>query len=304
MANPEKIERAFFQVDGSSEKIDVHFNPETLQYTVTNNMRNQGSGNTTKQYVSDSTGKLTMDLIFDSTGSGEDIRLKTVKIASFMEPTEGSGNKKTPPKVNFEWGLYKFTGLAQSFKETLDYFSPNGIPLRSSVNITLSSQEKVFEASKGGGPDQPNNAVPAGSLNTSGATGVATRAGNPAAAKGIASSNGLDSMRLPSASFELDASVSLQGPSDFSSAGVSLDLGVDISASGGAFAGLHAGADIGASATLDLDSFISADISGGLGLDATSIGPGGGAGLQGSASLKAEVGQAGEFKSRIEFDGG
>ncbi|NNE64772.1 MAG: hypothetical protein HKN34_11865, partial [Gammaproteobacteria bacterium] len=93
MANPEKIERAFFQIEGSSEKIEVHFNPETLQFTITNNMRNQGSGNTTKQYVSDSTGKLTLDLIFDSTGSGEDIRLKTVKIAKFMEPTQGSGKK-------------------------------------------------------------------------------------------------------------------------------------------------------------------------------------------------------------------
>ncbi len=305
MANPEKIEHAFFQVEGSTEKIDVHFNPETLQYTITNNMRNQGSGNTTKQYVSDSTGKLTLDLIFDSTGSGEDIRLKTVKIAKFMEPTEGSGNKKTPPKVNFEWGLYKFTGLAQSYKETLDYFSPSGIPLRSSINITLSSQEKVFDATKGGGPDQPNNAVPAGSLNTTGATGVATKAGNPAAAKAIASSNGLDSMRFPlSASLELDASVSLQGPSGFSSTGINLDLGVDIGASSSAFADLHASSGVGASATLDLDSFINTDISGSIGLDATSIGPGGGAGLQGSASLKAEVGQAGEFKSRIEFDGG
>ncbi|MCP4378545.1 MAG: hypothetical protein GY794_20510 [bacterium] len=306
MANPEKIERAFFQVDGSTEKIEVHFNPETLQYTITNNMRNQGSGNTTKQYVSDSTGKLTLDLIFDSTGSGEDIRLKTVKIAKFMEPTEGSGTKKTPPKVNFEWGLYKFTGLAQSYKETLDYFSANGIPLRSSINITLSSQEKVFEATKGGGSDQPNNAVPAGSLNTTGATGVATKAGNPGAWSAMAQNNNIENPRFIPAgiSLELDASVSLQGPSGFSSAGVSLDLGIDIGASGEAFAGLHAGSGVGVSATLDLDSFIDTDVSGSLGLDSTSIGPGGGAGLQGSASLKAEVGQAGEFKSRIEFDGG
>ena len=63
MANPEKIERAFFQADYSDEKIEVHFNPESLQFSITNNMENQGSGNSTKQYVSSSTGKLTMDLI-------------------------------------------------------------------------------------------------------------------------------------------------------------------------------------------------------------------------------------------------
>ena len=90
MANPETIERAFFQVEGSSEKIEVHFNPDSLQYTITNNLQNQGSGNSTKQYVSDSTGKLSLALIFDSTGSGEDVRLKTNKIARLMEPS-GSG---------------------------------------------------------------------------------------------------------------------------------------------------------------------------------------------------------------------
>ena len=98
MSNPENIERAFFQVDGSTDKVEVHFNPETLQYTITNNLQNQGGGNATKQYVSDSTGKLTMDLIFDNTSSGEDIRMKSSKIAKLMEPV-GAESEKAPPVV-------------------------------------------------------------------------------------------------------------------------------------------------------------------------------------------------------------
>ena len=333
MANPEKIERAFFQIEGSSEKVEVHFNPESLQYTITNNLENQGSGNSTKQYVSDSTGKLTMDLVFDSTGSGEDVRLKTVKVAKFMEPS-GSGTNKTPPVVNFEWGLYKFKGMVETYKETIDYFSANGVPLRAAVNISMSSQDEVFEggsaaknAGTGDPAGQPSNAVPANPVKAKGITDVATRAGDPGAAKGIAASNGVENMRFPGDSaVELDSSVALKGPSGFAGAGLSLggglDLGIQanlgaaagisvgsglsagVSAGAGAFSGLQSGSGGSASATLNLDKFIDTDVSGSLGIDAGSVGIGGSAGLQGSASLKAEVGVAGELKSKIEFDGG
>ena len=336
MANPEKIERAFFQKEGSSDRIEVHFNPESLQYTITNNLKNQGGGNKTKQYVSDSTGKLTLDLIFDNTGSGENIRLKTVQIAKFMEPS-GSGSQKAPPVVNFEWGVYKFSGMVESYKETIDYFSANGVPLRASINLTLSSQDKVFEsgasaknAGTGDSAGSPNTAIPAAApAGGKGTLDLAIKAGNPEAAKSIAGNNGIDNMRFPaSASLELDASVSLQGPSGFASAGIGLgagggtgfglDAGIDVyagasvssglsagvSATAGAFSGLHASAGSSTTASLQLDKFIESDASAALGIDAGSIGLGGSAGLQGSASLKAETGQAGELKAKLEFDGG
>jgi hypothetical protein len=336
MANAEKIERAFFQIEGSSDRIEVHFNPESLQYTITNNLKNQGSGNSTKQYVSDSTGKLTLDLIFDNTGSGEDIRLKTVQIAKLMEPA-GSGSEKAPPVVNFEWGLYRFSGMVESYRETIDYFSANGVPLRASVNLTLSSQDKVFEggsnaknAGTAGSAGLPSTAIPATPpAGGKGTLDLAIKAGNPGAAKNIASSNGIENMRFPqSASLELDASVSLQGPSGFASAGIGLgagggigfdlDAGIDVSAgvsvgsglsagvsaTAGAFSGLQASAGSSTTASLQLDKFIDTGGSAGLGIDAGSIGLGGSAGLQGSASLKAETGQSGEFKAKLEFDGG
>jgi hypothetical protein len=336
MANAEKIERAYFQVEGSSDRIEVHFNPETLQYSITNNLKNQGSGNTTKQYVSDSTGKLTLDLIFDNTGSGQDIRLKTITIAKLMEPA-GSGSNKAPPVVNFEWGLYKFSGMVESYRETIDYFSANGVPLRASVNLTLSSQEKVFEggsnaknAGTAGSSGKPSTAIPATApAGGKGTLDLAIKAGNPEAAKSIASNNGIENMRFPqSASLELDASVSLQGPSGFASTGIALGAGggigfgldagigvsagasvnsslsAGVSATAGAFSGLKASSESSAPVSLQLDKFIDTGGSAGLGLDAGSVSLGGSAGLQGSASLKAETGQAGEFKSKLEFDGG
>ena len=331
MPNPENIERAFFQIDGSTDKVEVHFNPETLQYTITNNLQNQGGGNATKQYVSDSTGKLTMDLIFDNTSSGEDIRMESSKIAKLMEPV-GAESEKAPPVVNFEWGLYKFKGMLESYKETIDYFSSDGVPLRSSINITMSSQDKVFDAKTAGTNNptgEPNSAVPATPGEGKGATELATKAGNPGAAKAIASSNGMESMRFSQGgSVELDSSISLKRPSGFASVGMGLDVGgglnagisggfglsagisvgsnlsAGVSASAGAFSGLKTISANSASTSLKLDKFIDSDVSSSVGIDSSMVGPDGSARLQGAANFKAEVGTAGEFKSAIEFDGG
>ena len=119
--------------------ITVHFNPVSLQHTITNTLQEKGKDK--KQYVTKSAAKLTMDLIFDTTHTGQDVRIDTGKVAQFMEPDE----KKVPPIIEFTWGTYKFRGLVESFKETIDFFSSNGVPLRASINLTLSRQEKVFE---------------------------------------------------------------------------------------------------------------------------------------------------------------
>ncbi len=129
---------SFTRITGAkSAPIAVHFNPVSLQYTVTNTMK-EGKGKKQKQYVSQSTGKLTMDLVFDTTHSGEDVRSHTEKIAKFMEPEKSS---KVPPVVEFQWGTYRFKGMVESFKETIDFFAASGVPLRAAVNLTMARQD-------------------------------------------------------------------------------------------------------------------------------------------------------------------
>ena len=77
-----------------------------------------------------------------------------------------------------------------------------------------------------------------------------------------------------------------------------------MSASAGAFSGLKTISENSASTSLKLDKFIDSNVSSSVGIDSATVGPGGGARLQGAANFKAEVGTAGEFKSAIEFDGG
>ncbi|NJN82151.1 MAG: hypothetical protein HC802_07655 [Caldilineaceae bacterium] len=121
----------------------VHFNPASLQYTVKNTLK-AGSGKSKQQYVSQTSGQLSTELIFDTTHSGEDVRVHTAKVVAFMKP---DARTKAPPTVHFEWGTFMFRGLVDSYKETIDFFAANGVPLRSTVSLTLTSQDKVFDTS-------------------------------------------------------------------------------------------------------------------------------------------------------------
>lgn len=306
MLNSPTIVKATFKIRGSSDSFPVHFNPQTLQYTITNNLRNTGSGNSTKQYVSDSTGKLTMELIFDTTDSGEDVRLNTVRVAQLMEPNESD---KTPPVVEFEWGLYTFAGMVENYRETIDFFSADGVPLRASVNITLSSQDEVFEggsderrANTGGSMASRSGAnsvqtPPPNPNDGRGVTQTATQAGNPAAARDIAAQNGIENMRFPgTAQLQINASVS---------AAPAASISVSSGKVGGSFTALRTQASASVGGRIKLENFLRPSGTAGLGTeDGSGFSLGGQARLQGSASFKADVGKAGALKARIEFDGG
>ncbi|MBW4484548.1 MAG: hypothetical protein KME14_18605 [Tildeniella torsiva UHER 1998/13D] len=256
------LTKAVFTVQSGTHRdttVDVHFNPVSLQYAVSNTLEEKGSGNSKKQYVSQSSGKLTMDLVFDTTHDGSDVRSVTDQIAQFMEPDA----QKVPPVVLFEWGTYKFQGMVESYKETIDFFAPNGVPLRASVNLTLSRQDKVFEPSSYSKFDQqdgltpdavdvPAAPVPGASGGGQDATGLASQAGNPQAGRALAAANSLESMRFPSGPLTVDASITLGPPVAFASGGAGLSLGagggIGLGAGIGGGAGFSAGAGIGGSA--------------------------------------------------------
>jgi hypothetical protein len=310
MTNTAQIAKASFKIRGGStqDKFDVHFNPSTLRYTISNNMKNTGSGNSAKQYVDNSTGQLTMDLIFDTTSNGEDVRLHSVRVAKLMEPKQSD---KTPPIVEFAWGLYTFAGMMQSYTETIDFFSADGVPLRASVNLTLASQDKVFE---GGSNTRKANTGKAGALGRSianynsvqtpappksdgrGLTQTATTAGNPAAARQIAAQNGVENMRFPDAApLQITGGAVATGVSSLTAS----------ANTGGRFASLHVQNEVSANGALSLSEFLGSTGTASLGTeDAAGFSLGGQARLQGSASFKADVGKGGALKAKIEFDGG
>jgi hypothetical protein len=258
----------FKNVTTNGEPIEVHFNPVSLQLSLSNTIDSSSQQNQA-QYVSKSSTKLTMDLVFDTTITGTDVRRDTGQIAAFMDPQGPDQAHRAPPTVLFEWGMFKFQGIVETYRETVDFFSHEGVPLRASVNLTIAAQTIVFNRDKPPKKDAAVN-VPAPRGN---ASQVAGAAGNPEAGRALAAANGLASMRFSTGPLTVDASVKLGAPVAFASGGVGLQAGAGFGISGGVQAGggfgisggVQAGAGFGISggATLGVSAAIAGPAFGG-----------------------------------------
>ncbi|HEY7490182.1 MAG TPA: hypothetical protein VIH59_03630 [Candidatus Tectomicrobia bacterium] len=263
--------------------VDVHFNPASLEYTITNRLEEKTSGNRKKQYVTSSTAKLSMELVFDTTYNGEDVRLHTGKVAQFMQPMS-EGQRQVPAVVEFRWGLYKFQGIVEQYKETIDFFAPTGVPLRARISLTLTSQDVVFAAdSSAAAPPDEAIEVPTAQDTTS----LGAQVGDTNAGRGIAAANNQASMRFPSGPLTVGGGVSLRGPVAFASGGVNVGAGVGLGASAGI--GVSGGAGLGISGGAGLSARAGAGIrvGGGVGVSASA---GAGIGVRGAAGFSTTFG--------------
>lgn len=277
----------------SGQTFSVQFNPSSLDYTITNTLEGAG-GKRTAQYVSQSSGKLSMELLFDTTHSGEDVRAQTEKVAKLMEPgaAVGSRQRRPPARALFEWGEYKFEGIVESYREKIDFFSAEGVPLRATVTLTMSRQDKVFDSDKNDNANVGWNGLnnedvveaPMGAGDD--AAKAARRAGDESAARDVAAANGFESIRSPGAAVvRLGPEVSLAPPVAFA-AGASVSASFGIGLDVGAELDLGVGAAFGAAAGLDVD--FSAGAGASLSADIRLAGSADAAGMAG-VSLQASI---------------
>lgn len=120
--------------------IALDFNPETLVFRV--------AGVST----------LSFEAIFDTTRPKDtpadepdgasieqlDVRRRTGPIAALA--------RGAPKRVRFVWGSIVFDGVVEGYTEVLEYFSPEGVPLRSRVSVSMRERSPLADAR---GPDVP-----------------------------------------------------------------------------------------------------------------------------------------------------
>jgi len=258
-----------------TEPLDVHFNPASLRLSVTNTIQDeQQPGSQSLQSVRKSATKLDVELLFDTTETGEDVRTATGVLKSMGRP--GGTQKSVLPQVTFTWGVFAFKGVIESLQETIDFFSSSGVPLRSTVQVVMQSLQLDQILEGGDDEDSDTLAIASPSPTGRGATDTATRAGNPAAGRALAAANGLASMRFTAAAgLAVGASVQISGPVGFTAsagAGLGISGGAGIGISGGAGIGISGGAGIGLSggAGLGVSGGAGFGISGGAGFSASS----------------------------------
>lgn len=278
-----------------SGRLEVHFNPASLQLQLSNTLEQKG-GKTT-EHVTTSSAKLTMDLVFDSTGTLTDVRLATKKLVNMLAP-RGGKTKKFVGEVRpvlFEWGTFTFEGIIESYKETLDFFSAGGVPLRAGVNLTLSHQEIKFE----GVGEEPKKEEPveAPADAGSGVSSVVQRAdtsGEPDTGRAVAAGNGLESMRFPAGPLLVDPDVALEPPTAFAAGGAGIAAGAAAGAGFGAAAGAGFGAAAGAGFGAAAGAGFGASAGAGFGAGAAAgIGASARAGFGASAGAGIRMGAAG-----------
>jgi hypothetical protein len=260
---------ADFQNPVNEDKwVKVQFNPETLKVTFANQIV-QGSGagdqrgSQARQFVGAGTTKLALQLWFDVTAyergkaPANDVRQLTQRVAYFITPKPrsdqggggggggaaaggggGGGQQQqpqfAPPAARFLWGSFQFDGILEQLEENLEFWSPDGRPLRASVSLGLSQQKITFafnkEKANGASSGPAAGATPGTrplAQAAAGATipGLAAAAGASGSWQAIAAANGIeDPLRLPAGQL-----VDLSAHADVSAgAGASVGIGIGI----------------------------------------------------------------------------
>ena len=310
---------AFFEATGKEPKpgtkiVDVHFNPTSLRISLTNQF---GEG-PPQQHAKPTTTKLDVELVFDTTDSGNDVRGDTEKLrkkatanaTAKSNASSGKDDNHSLALVFFCWGTTKYLGLIESMTETLDYWSSDGVPMRAAVQLSMKGVEKDALSPAGGRSSAyGTNPVPdlqdVGRVTavdvpeSTGTTGVATEGGDPGAGRMLAANNGLENMRAPTgASLGAAAGVQLAAAASFQmsggiSAGASIGFGFGASAGASIGAGLGASVGVGMAAGAGIGIGASAGAGFGIGASAGAgfgIGASAGAGFGMGASAGAGFG--------------
>ena len=302
-------------------QIKVHFNPESLDITFTNAVQKGRKNQPAQATVTETTAKLSMELIFDTTLKGIDVRTETIKIARLMDPAQKTPRKKKAKKkkipsiVIFQWGTIWFEGYIDSYKEKIDFFSSEGVPLRATVTISMTQQQRSFD---------PNEKVPYDKESTTkgdiapysnapierigknkNMSDMAQKHGNPSAARHVAAQNGIENLRHPEVAeiVLFDGALPRMPRLDFSAKFGTDDISIGVeTGTERLFSGLRNRSGVkplDAGLSIDMESRFGAE--GGVG-DSASFGLGGMVGMDSGASLSADVGVNADIELGIQFE--
>jgi len=200
------------------QDVTVQFNPDSLKLAFANQIQNnnpssgggnasadQANGTSGRQFVGAGTTKLAVTLWFDANAGADgervdDVRRLTQKVIFFITPKKSKQDptKFLPPGLRFSWGSFVFDGLVDSIEETIEFFSPDGKPLRASIALGL-SQQTILVADFGADARPPGTPRGPGASPLTAAAAGSTLQGLAAGAsadwQSIAAANGIDNPR-------------------------------------------------------------------------------------------------------------
>jgi hypothetical protein len=147
---PSTAKAKIVATSGSYKEVTCHFNPSEFEITREINwVDNEGTGKDApeKVFAGGKASDLTLNLLFDSTDSGRDVRDSyetLLKIAQVDKKTENpKTGKGEPPSCQFHWGRFlSFTAVISKISQKFTMFKPSGVPVRATVTVTFSGVEE------------------------------------------------------------------------------------------------------------------------------------------------------------------
>ncbi len=129
--------------------IPLHFNPTEYQLQKNNSFAEiaiPGLETPPIQYVRGASEKLTAELMVDTSDTLEDVRKRyTDKLRNLMNI---HGEIHAPPVVRLTWDGEIFRGVVDSLNITYVLFTPEGVPIRAKLNLSLMEYRTVEEQVK------------------------------------------------------------------------------------------------------------------------------------------------------------
>lgn len=123
--------------------LPVMFNPPQYELSKTNQFAEihiPGLPSSVLQFVNGNANSLSIELFFDTTSQGTDVRLHTQAFASLAEP---SALTHAPPRLLLMWGSLLFPCVLISVRQTFEYFNSAGLPLRARLQVEFRGQEQL-----------------------------------------------------------------------------------------------------------------------------------------------------------------
>ncbi|HXF62689.1 MAG TPA: hypothetical protein VNK95_13790 [Caldilineaceae bacterium] len=128
---------------------EVQFNPETISFSKGNEYthKTEIGGDVPKVLFSGGkAGSITLDLIFDSTDTGNDVRerYKTLLELARTQPPPDQDKNSQPAHVKLIWGNFydgspdkSYIAVIEEITQSFSFFKEDGTPLRANVSVTL-----------------------------------------------------------------------------------------------------------------------------------------------------------------------
>lgn len=130
------------------DEIILQFNPPSLSIEHSNEFSEKklmGLKGVVNQFTGSKKADLSLELIFDSTALGTDVR---DKIKDLNKIVHIDNQLHSPPPCQFKWSKTTFDGIVTSYKKEFTYFFSDGTPARVKVSITLKPYTDVKKMAK------------------------------------------------------------------------------------------------------------------------------------------------------------